>query len=59
MKAGVTKTSKQVNQVGNTEWMSTDINKAEAEMDKSLKEFNEINTSIENILECVSNMIKK
>ena len=39
--------------------MVKDVNEAESERDKSLKEFNTINTSINNILDCVSNIIDK
>ena len=39
--------------------MAKDVNEAESERDKSLKEFNTINTSVNNILECVLNIIYK
>ena len=59
MEASEKKTIKKLNQLRKSEQMVTDINEDESEIYKELKEFNTINTSIDDILERVSNMIYK
>ena len=59
LKASESQTIDHVNQLSKSEQTAADINEAKAEIDKTLKEFNAITMSINNILERVSNMKDK